>query len=105
MNAIDVVSQTMRACTPPNAPLSFTKITRAAFRGKNCIVANVVMFDGLPATLRLNRWAYGWSHGWDDMPGGDCFLDDDDVWMRASPAPDLFSNAYATLSSHQGNCK
>lgn len=86
-DASEIVLQTMRACTPPDAPLSFSEVIRASFRTKNCIVANVVMFDGLPATLRLDRWAYGWSHGWNEMYGGACFLDDDGVWKRVEPAP------------------
>lgn len=80
--ATAIINETMRDCLPAGAPLSFKEIIDASFQGKNRIIANVTMFDGLPATLHLNRWAYGWSHGWDSMPGGDCYLDDDGAWKR-----------------------
>jgi hypothetical protein len=88
--AIATINETMRDCLPPGAPLSFTKITNAELQGSKCIVANVVMFDGLPAVLHLNRWELGWSHGWDSMPGGDCYLDEDGAWKRVTNQYDLF---------------
>lgn len=88
--SIETINQTMRDCLPQDAPLSFSKIVDARREGKNRIVADVVMFDGLPAVLHLNRWEHGWSHGWDSFPGGDCYLDDDGAWKRVNSQPDLF---------------
>lgn len=92
--AIAIINETMTACLPKGAPLSFSEIVFASFQGKNRIVAHVIMFDGLPAVLHLNRWAYGWSHGWDSMSGGDCYLDDG-TWKRVSAQPDMFESEAA----------
>lgn len=91
--AIETVNAVMQDCLPAGSPLSFTEIIDATFEGSKRIVAQVVMFDGLPATLHLNRWEHGWSHGWDSMPGGDCYLDDDGVWRRVNEQPDFFGEA------------
>jgi hypothetical protein len=80
--AIKIIHDTMHSCLPEGAPLSFSDTVYASFTGKTTIIANVVMFDGQPATLHLKRWALGWSHGWDTLPGGACFLDDDNTWKR-----------------------
>lgn len=93
--AIATITETMMACLPDGAPLSFTQITDAAFEGKNRIIATVIMLDGIPAILHLNRWALGWSHGWDSMPGGDCYLDDGGMWKRVKSQPDLFETEAA----------
>lgn len=67
--AADIVCATVRAATPDAPPL-IRDVTRAVFTGRRprMISAEVVLFDGLPAKLRLERWAQGWGFGWDDMP-------------------------------------
>ncbi|MCD1264265.1 hypothetical protein B5M44_14100 [Shinella sumterensis] len=76
--------ETMHACLPAGTPLSFTLIN-AAFKGKNRIVADVVMFDDAPATLVLSRWAHGWSHTFENLIGGDVSFEDG-RWMRIDRA-------------------
>ncbi len=91
--ASTIIMETMTACLPEGAPLSFTRIVTSSFKSKNQIIAEVLMFDGLHANLHLNRWEHGWSHGWDNFPGGDCYLDDDGDWKRVTSQPDLFGEA------------
>ena len=81
VRAKDIVIQTNTASLPPGAPLPFDKIISARFDGANQIVASVVMFDGQRADMRLKRWAFGWSCGWDAMPGGDISLENG-AWQR-----------------------
>jgi len=71
--ASEIVAETVRAATP-DAPAIIREVTRAVFDGRRRIRAEVVLFDGLPAKLRLERWAHGWGFGWDEMPGGSCSL-------------------------------
>lgn len=84
--AADIVCATVRAATPDAPPL-IRDVTRAVFTGRRprMISAEVVLFDGLPAKLRLERWAQGWGFGWDEMPGGACLFHDGQ-WHRV---PDL----------------
>lgn len=79
--ARDLVVSVSSSIIPPGAPFPFAEIIGARFEGKNTATADVVMFDGLPAKMRLTRWAYGWSHGWDSMPGGDISLEECG-WVR-----------------------
>lgn len=68
-----VVRETLLAAIPPGAAPSFTAITSAESKGKGrnaAITATLTMFDGRPATVRLEPWAYGWSHQWMSLPGG-----------------------------------
>ena len=81
MTAKDIVIQINTDSLPPGAPLPFCKILSARFVGANQIEASVVMFDGQRADMRLKRWAFGWSRGWDAMPGGDISLENG-MWQR-----------------------
>ena len=81
VRAKDIVIHTNTASLPPGAPLPFGEIISARFDGANQIVASVVMFDGQRADMRLKRWEFGWSRGWDAMPGGDISLENG-AWQR-----------------------
>lgn len=81
MTAKDIIIQINTDSLPTGAPLPFGKILSARFDGANQIVASVVMFDGQRADMRLKRWVFGWSRGWDAMPGGDISLENG-VWQR-----------------------
>lgn len=87
LQATDIVMAASRAVLPEGSPLPFTEVKSAAFAPpqKSQVVAEVVMFDGLPATMRLTKWRYGWSIGWDEMPGGDCSLEGEE-WVRVARA-------------------
>jgi len=78
--ASEIARDTVRAATPDAPPL-IREVMRAVFEGRRRIRAEVVLFDGLPAKLRLERWAHGWGFGWDEMPGGSCHLEDGQ-WRR-----------------------
>lgn len=84
MKATDIVTAVSTAIIPPGAPLPFVEIKGARFEGPNKITADVVMFDGRPARMRLTKWAFGWSHGWDSIPGGDISLEAGG-WERVEP--------------------
>ncbi|MGV1787327.1 MULTISPECIES: hypothetical protein [Agrobacterium] len=76
--AIDVVDETLRACLPPDVPPSFVEILSAskAGTGRNeTITAKLSMIDGTVATVRLKKWAMGWSHQYMDLPGGTLYWD------------------------------
>ncbi|ELT50235.1 hypothetical protein CN884_07395 [Ochrobactrum sp. 30A/1000/2015] len=78
-----IVEQTISAALPAGSPLPYASIGKAAFEGRNSIVASLTMFDGLPAVCRLKRWAFGWSKGWDSLPGGDISIENG-AWARVS---------------------
>jgi hypothetical protein len=48
-------------------------------------VAELVMFDGHPATVRLEQWSLAgilsWSSQWITLPGGACSFEDGE-WVR-----------------------
>lgn len=56
--AADIARDTVRAATPDAPPL-IREITRAVFDGKRRINAEVILFDGQTAKLRLERWTHG----------------------------------------------
>lgn len=76
-----ILVQTIASALPERSPLPYASIDKAGFEGRNSIVASLTMFDGLPAVCRLNRWAFGWSLGYESMPGGDIFLENG-AWVR-----------------------
>lgn len=84
MRAAQIVNEVSAAILPPRSPLPFTEIVGARFEGRGKITADVIMFDGAPATMRLTSWAFGWSHGWDSLPGGDISLEANG-WVRVQP--------------------
>lgn len=81
LTAREIVQQTISSALPDGSPLPYANIGKAAFEGRNSIVASLTMFDGLPAVCRLNRWPLGWSLGYDSMPGGDISLENGS-WAR-----------------------
>lgn len=95
MTARDILTETFSASLPEGSPLPFSQIVTARFDGKSSIVADLIMFDGLPAVARLNRWAMGWSLGYDTMQGGDISLDNG-KWARVFPQQDLFAERIAS---------
>lgn len=70
-SARTIVEQTIASALPEGSPLPYASIDKASFEGRNSIVASLTMFDGLPAVCRLNRWEFGWTLGYDSLPGGD----------------------------------
>jgi hypothetical protein len=87
MKALDIVMETAKATLPDGSPLPFVSVRHARFEppNKSQIVAEVEMFDGLPAKMRLRLWGLGWSLGWDEMAGGDCSLENGG-WVRVDRA-------------------
>ena len=80
--AEQIARETMAAVLPPGSPMIFNSIERATFRGKNTIIVELTMFDGLPGIARLERWPLGWSIGWDEMPNRQAASLEDGVWRR-----------------------
>ncbi|MFI5409093.1 hypothetical protein [Kaistia sp. UC242_56] len=87
------VREVLLACLPPGVPPSFKSIDHASFVGRGrsrTITGNLTMFDGEPAVVDLTPWAFGWSHRFTSLPGGDVSFEEGQ-WTRvpalASPAP------------------
>jgi len=96
--AMSLVRQVLCDVLRPDVPPSFAEIRTAHMEGKGrrqTITAHLVMLDGLPATVRLSRWAMGWSHQWLDLPGGDLSFENG-AWVRigadGEPVLPLFSH-------------
>ncbi|WP_374453784.1 hypothetical protein [Phenylobacterium sp.] len=82
--AASVVRDTLLAVLPPGVPPSFDRIVSARFIGtgrRRIASADLVMFDGSPATVEV--WIAGvcTAHRWTSMPGGSAFWDGD-AWRR-----------------------
>lgn len=93
MRADQLVRQALEAALPPGVPPSFREIVGARFIAKNAATAELVMVDGLPATVSLTRWAFGWSHRFTHMEGGALSFEDG-RWTRVDePQLDLFGRA------------
>lgn len=65
----------MQSCIPPGCPLPFSTVSSIVSAKKNCVVATVEMFDGLPSTIELSQqeWKGGsktWILSWQNLPGG-----------------------------------
>lgn len=100
-NAIQVVRETLEAVLPPGVHPSFSAILAARYEGTGrtrAITAELRMIDGHPATVRLTPWAFGWSHRFTSLPGGDLSFEDG-RWVRigadGEPVLPLFANTYA----------
>lgn len=79
-----VVRKVLLAALPPGVPPSFRTIIRAHSEGRGKarqITADLVMVDGMPATVRLRQWEHGWSHQFTAMPGGALSFEDG-AWVR-----------------------
>lgn len=91
-SAAEAVRLVLMAALPPGSPPSFREIAAARFTGSGrgrVAVADLVMFDGLPATAEV--FAGGkmlghtvWGHRWTKMAGGPCVLEDG-RWQRVVP--------------------
>ena len=91
--AYEIVRETLEAALPPGVPPSFTEIVNAKLVGRREIEARLRMIDGLQATVRLSRWALGWSHQYIDMPGGALSFEGG-RWARVDdPQLELFGRA------------
>lgn len=89
----ELVRQTLEAVLPLNVPPSFSAIISARKNGQNEVIADLIMIDGLPATVRLRRWQLGWSHQFTSMPGGALSFEKG-AWRRVDDAQrDLFGRA------------
>lgn len=86
MTASETVIAGMTAVLPPGMPLSFTSINRARFQGhgrNRKAIADVTMFDGLPARLAVWQWSLSWAHEWVALEGGDASFEEG-RWIRIS---------------------
>lgn len=87
-SATDIVRATLMAACPPDVPAPFARIVKAESAGRGAhrvIAAELEMIDGLPATVELRPWAYGWSHRFTEMPGGPLSYEGG-AWVRVEPA-------------------
>lgn len=86
MSPEDIVVETMKSHAP-GGKVSFREVVSARKIGagrSQQIYADLIMFDGQPAKLRLEKWQYGWSHQWLELPGGPIEMVGDS-WQRANP--------------------
>ena len=89
--AAGFIDRALRACLPQDVPPSFTRIISARWtrtRRKRVAEADLTMFDGQPAKVRV--WRYGsypdaLAHTFHDLPGGDVSYEDG-RWIRIDPA-------------------
>lgn len=72
---------------PPSWQAVISAKTAGAGRNKT-ITAQLLMFDGQSATVRLSRWSMGWSHRWLDLPGGDISYEGG-RWVRVPTQEEL----------------
>jgi hypothetical protein len=82
--ARQIVIDTLMSVLPAGVSPSFANIDSATETGRGDsreITAALTMFDGLPATVCLKPWAFGWSHQWMSLPGGDLSFEDG-RWQR-----------------------
>lgn len=90
MSAANFIDGALRACLPPGVPPSFQSIVSARWTGagrKRVAEAELTMFDGLPAKVRV--WRYGsypdaLAHTFHGLPGGDVSFEDG-RWIRIDP--------------------
>lgn len=68
--ACAIVDESICATFPPGVPPSHKNVILACFVDANRIDAQLEMFDGLPASVTLSRWTYGWSIHYAHLPGG-----------------------------------
>lgn len=85
MSAREVALATMQAALPDGCPMP-GRIMLARFHGKNKITADVLLFDGERGTACFSRWAFGWSYGWERLPGGDISFEGG-AWKRSERRP------------------
>lgn len=94
--AREYIDAALRACLPDGVPPSFRSINNARFVGvgrDRPAEADLTMFDGLPARVRVWLWGpSSYAHAWLDMPGGDCSFEAG-RWIRIDhhtlePIPD-----------------
>lgn len=73
-DAAGIVRSALLSVLPPGVPPSFRSIAGARFdgagRSRNA-TADLIMFDGQPATVEVDQSAEGlWRHRWLSLPGG-----------------------------------
>lgn len=99
-SARDHVEQALRACLPDGVPPSYRSIDGARYvsaQPRHEAVAEVTMFDGQPAKVRV--WLYArnrdaFAHEWLEMEGGGCSFEDGQ-WLRIDRATmEPVSNQY-----------
>lgn len=89
LDASSLVEKHLADCLPPGTPPYHRAILTARYVGtgrKRVAIANVEMFDGLPATVEVFRWgANAFGHRWTAMEGGAVYFEDD-RWHRDEAA-------------------
>lgn len=83
-NAALAVTEALLGVLPPGVPPSFIEITRAAFEGSGRnrkVVADLVMVDGLPATVEVWNAGPCTAHRWTNFPGGNLYWNAR-AWVR-----------------------
>jgi hypothetical protein len=84
------VEQVLRSCLAPGVPPSWHSIDGARYvsaQPRHEATAELTMFDGLPAKVRVWFYASGsdaCAHEWTYMPGGHCSFEDG-RWVRIDP--------------------
>lgn len=88
----------LRGCLPPGVPVSYRQIVRAKRIGsgrRQIIRAELVMFDGEPATVEVFKagevlGVAMWGHYWTAMPGGPCSFEEG-RWQRFPEQLDMLA--------------
>lgn len=86
MRAAEFVDTRLRACLPLGIPASYISITSASYvgRGKERrALADLIMFDGLPARVSVNTTGL-MPHRFTELPGGDVSFEGG-RWIRIDP--------------------
>ncbi len=88
-SATGIVRDHLASVLPPGTPPKYREIVSARFFGtgrSRQAIADLVLFDGLPATVRVFGWRRGMAgHCFIDLPGGDCSFEDG-RWIRIDRA-------------------
>ena len=85
---VNIVRDTLLASIPPHAPPMFKEIVHAHSSGqgkRRQILADLILFDGETAGVKLEPFQWGWSIQWMHLPGGAFFLNAANEWQRETP--------------------
>jgi hypothetical protein len=88
--AAQFIADGLAASLPPGVPPMYRIIIGARFTKKDTVVANLELFDGGMAEVRVSKWAphaEAWSIAWAYMPGGDINWNGT-AWERVKRGPE-----------------